>query len=96
MQELKESRARIDALLSKISDLENLNLNLNQKIADLAQNMEDLKSALDDYAAGRYEDALKKLREYVASNPEDEEIFAVLRDADEKLLIEILTQQGEH
>ena len=45
VQELKESRARIDALLSKISDLENLNLNLNQKIADLAQNMEDLKSA---------------------------------------------------
>ena len=44
-QELKESRARIEALVAKISDLENANLALNQKIADMAQDAEDLKSA---------------------------------------------------
>lgn len=43
-QELKESRARIEALISKVSDLENANLALNQKIADMAQDMEDMKS----------------------------------------------------
>ena len=44
LQELKESRSRIEALISKVSDLEGANLNLNQKISDMAQNMEDLKS----------------------------------------------------
>ena len=44
-QELKESRARIEALMSKVSDLEGANLALNQKIADMAQDMEDRKSA---------------------------------------------------
>ncbi len=44
-QELKESRARIDALVAKISDLEGTNLQLQQKLADMAQAMEDLKSA---------------------------------------------------
>ena len=44
LQELKESRSRIEALISKVSDLEGANLNLNQKISDMAQNMEDLRS----------------------------------------------------
>merc|ERR1719361_1428032 len=42
-QELKESKGRIAALISKVSDLEGANLALNQKIADLVQEMEDLK-----------------------------------------------------
>ena len=33
---------------------------------------EQLRSALEDYAAGRDADALKKLQEYVASNPGDD------------------------
>jgi chromosome segregation ATPase len=45
LQELKESRNRIEMLMSKVSDLEGANLNLNQKISDLAQNMDDIKSA---------------------------------------------------
>lgn len=44
-QELKEAKGRIDALIGKISDLENANLALNQKIADMAQNMEDMKGS---------------------------------------------------
>jgi len=44
LQELKESRSRIDLLMSKVSDLEAANLNLNQKISDMAHNMDDLKS----------------------------------------------------
>ena len=43
-QEIKESRARIEALISKVSDLEGANLALNQKIADMAQEMEDQRS----------------------------------------------------
>ncbi len=56
---------------------------------------EDLTTALKDYAAGHYEDALVKLREYVASNPAGEEVYAVLRDADERLLLRILARQGD-
>ncbi len=56
----------------------------------------ELKAALDDYAAGRYEDALTKLREYVAANPGEEEVYMVLRDADEKVLLRVLAKQGEH
>jgi CheY-like chemotaxis protein len=55
-----------------------------------------LKEALADYAAGRYEEALPKLRAYVESNPGDDEVYAVLRDTDEKVLLRVLTQQGEH
>ena len=40
-QELKEARSRIDALLRKISELERENLALNQKIADMAQELKD-------------------------------------------------------
>ena len=40
-QELKEARSRIEALLRKISELERENLALNQKIADMAQELKD-------------------------------------------------------
>ena len=40
-QELKESRYRIDALLKKIAELEHDNLSLNQKIADMVQEMKE-------------------------------------------------------
>ena len=43
-QELKESRARIDALHRKISELERENLVLNQKIADMTQELNDQPS----------------------------------------------------
>ena len=43
-QELKESRSRIEALQRKISELERENLALNQKIADMAQEMKDQPS----------------------------------------------------
>ena len=55
-----------------------------------------LKAALDDYAAGKYEDALKKLQEYVATNPGSDEVYAVLRAADERVLLRALAQGGEH
>ena len=40
-QEVKESRYRIDALLKKIAELEHDNLSLNQKIADMVQEMKE-------------------------------------------------------
>ena len=43
-QELEEARARVDALINKISDLESANLALNQKIADMAQQMKDQRA----------------------------------------------------
>lgn len=57
---------------------------------------EDLDAALADYAAGRYEMALEKLRAYVASEPGSDEVYAVLRDADEKVLLRVLARQGDH
>jgi HEAT repeat protein len=57
---------------------------------------EDLTAALEDYAAGRYEVALEKLRTYVANNPGDDEVYAILRDVDEKVLLRVLAKQGEH
>merc|ERR1739838_168089 len=44
-QALSESKARIEALMTRVSELETANLTLNQKISDLAQNMEDQNSA---------------------------------------------------
>ena len=44
-QELSEAKNRVQTLVSKVSDLESENLKLNQKISDLAQNMEDKNSA---------------------------------------------------
>ncbi|MBL9086940.1 MAG: HEAT repeat domain-containing protein [Planctomycetia bacterium] len=55
-----------------------------------------LKSAFEDYAAGKLEDALKKLQEYVASNPGDDEVYAVLRDVDEQVKLRALSAGGDH
>ena len=54
-----------------------------------------LKSALDDYAAGKYEDALKKLQEYVASNPGDDEVYGILKTVDERVKLAALARGGE-
>lgn len=55
-----------------------------------------LRSALDDYAAGNLEDALKKLQEYVAGNPGDDEVYAVLRDVDDRVKLRALASGGDH
>lgn len=55
-----------------------------------------LQDALQAYKEDRFEDALAKLREYVAGNPGDEEVYALLRTVDEKVLLRALAQQGEH
>jgi CheY-like chemotaxis protein len=57
---------------------------------------EALKDAVQAYKENRYADALAKLQEYVAANPSDEEVYALLRDVDEKVLIQALSQRGEH
>merc|ERR1712226_1465778 len=44
-QSLEESRARIEALVDKVSKLESANLGLTQKITDLGQKMEDQNAA---------------------------------------------------
>merc|ERR1711997_703292 len=44
-QALKESKSRIEALMTRVTELESSNLTLNQKISDLAQNMEDTNAA---------------------------------------------------
>ena len=71
LQELKESKSRIAALMSKVSDLEGANLALNQKIADLAQEMEDLKgihraqiAAKDDEIQRLLDELANQLKEY--------------------------------
>ena len=40
-QELRQSRARIESLVNKVSDLEGANLALNKKISDMAHQIED-------------------------------------------------------
>lgn len=55
-----------------------------------------LKAALEDYAASRYEEALGKLRAYVESNPDDEEVYGILREAEERVLLRALAKGGEH
>merc|ERR1712083_808634 len=44
-QALGESKARIDSLMQRVSELEAANLTLTQKLADMAQNMEDSNAA---------------------------------------------------
>jgi len=44
-QALKESKSRIDALMTRVTELESSNLTLNQKMSDLTQNLEDTNSA---------------------------------------------------
>jgi HEAT repeat protein len=55
-----------------------------------------LKAAFDDYAAGRYEDALKKLQDYVASNPGDEEVYRVVHAVEDRVLLRALARGGDH
>lgn len=56
----------------------------------------DLQSALDDYAAGRPDQALEKLRAYVQGNPSNEEVYGILRDVEETLLLNAMAKGGEH
>ena len=70
-QSMKESRARIDALLTKVSELESNNLSLQQKLSDLAQEMEDQKSnhraqlaAKDDEIKRLLDELAQQLKEY--------------------------------
>src|SRR5688572_19826723 len=55
-----------------------------------------LKEAVQAYKENRFDDALVKLREYVASNPGDDEVYALLREVDEKVLLKALSQGNEH
>lgn len=57
---------------------------------------ETLKEAIQAYKEDRYEDALAKLREYVAGNPQDEEVYALLREVDERVLLKAMAKQGDH
>lgn len=85
VQELKESKARIDALIGKVSDLEGANLALNQKIADLAQVMEDLKSAHRAQMAAK-DDEIKRLLDELADQLKE---FRNLQDLKVQLDMEI-------
>ena len=44
-QALGETKARIESLVQRVSELETANLTLNQKMSDMAQNMEDSNAA---------------------------------------------------
>ena len=55
-----------------------------------------LKDALHDYATGKYEDALGKLRAYVQSNPDQQEVFAVLQEAENRVILRAMAKGGEH
>ena len=44
-EEMKENKVRIKTLMVKVSDLENTNLALNQKIADFVQTIDNIKSS---------------------------------------------------
>ena len=56
----------------------------------------DLKDALQDYATGNYDEALGKLRAYVESNPGDDEVYAVLLETENRVLLRALAKGGEH
>ena len=44
-EEMKENKVRIKTLMVKVSDLENTNLALNQKISDFIQTIDNIKSS---------------------------------------------------
>jgi predicted RNase H-like nuclease (RuvC/YqgF family) len=66
LQELKETKKKIEYFNSKISDLEAANLNLNQKIADITQLMEDMKSGHRAQMHAK-EDEIKRLLDELAN-----------------------------
>lgn len=70
VQELKESRARIDALMKKITDLESTNHNLIAKIAAVEQEQEDQKSAHRAQMAAK-DDEIKRLLDELANQLKD-------------------------
>jgi HEAT repeat protein len=55
-----------------------------------------LKDALHDYAVGKYDEALTKLRAYVATNPSDDEVYSVLLETENRVLLRALAKGGEH
>jgi CheY-like chemotaxis protein len=55
-----------------------------------------LAGALEDYASGKADDGLQKLRSYVESNPAPEDILTALRSADDAVIGKVLTMGGEH
>jgi len=70
-QGLSESKARIESLMSKVTELESSNLKLNQKIGDLAQNIEDQNAthraqlaAKDDEIQHLLDELKNQLNEY--------------------------------
>ena len=75
VQESKESPAIMDALINKVSDQEGAILSLNQKIADMAQEIEDHDKA---YAAkdgeikrllvNNFKNSIKFARKYFTRN----------------------------
>jgi len=84
-QERKEARSRIEHLISKVSDLEGANLALNQKIADMAQDMEDQKSAHRAQMAAK-DDEIKRLLDELANQLKE---YQNLRDIKVQLDMEI-------
>ena len=56
----------------------------------------ELQAALDDYATGKNEEALTKLRAYVQSNPSADEVYGILRDVEESLLLNAMAKGGDH
>ena len=64
--ELTEARTRIEQLISKVQDLENANLALNQKIADMKQEMEDQRSSFRSQLASK-DDEIKRLLDELAN-----------------------------
>ncbi len=55
-----------------------------------------LKDALQDYSTGNYDKVLPKLRAYVESNPDDSEVYSVLLETENRVLLRALAKGGEH
>ena len=75
--ELTEARTRIEQLISKVQDLENANLALNQKIADMKQEMEDQKSSFRSQLASK-DDEIKRLLDELANQVSHHQLVHVV------------------